>query len=275
MDPVFEFIFFIKRGLLCLFSFVIMSFYATLPSDSSMSYFPENKISHFVTRLSAPLDLKGEWEVGLTELIYPHIWSNVLEKCNEYEYDAGTGVIRKAKIPAGYYETPAEIIKWIQYQNFKDDNIAFTYNKHNRKVKISLKPTCKVKLLPGLAECLGFDPCELINDDYPSRNSPYKVFESPRVADPNEDYKLLYIYSDIVENQILGDVVAPLLRVIPVKGKDGDMIHEVFDRPHYIPLSRKSFQTIETVIRTHTGKLVSFDRGKLIVKLHFRQKYLS
>lgn len=46
-----------------------MSFYVTLPSDSSLSYFSENKISHYVTQLPTTLDLKGEWEVGLVELI--------------------------------------------------------------------------------------------------------------------------------------------------------------------------------------------------------------
>lgn len=105
---------------------------------------------------------------------------------------------------------------------------------------------------------------------WPTRHQTY-------TTDPNYDLKLLYIYLDIVEPQILKHAVPPppLLRVITVKGKEGDMIHKMFDRPHYLPLSLKNFQTIETVIRTHTGSLGPFERGQLIVKLHFRQKYLS
>lgn len=251
-----------------------MSFYITLPSDNSLNYFPENKISHFISRLPHPIDLKGEWEVGLAELIYPHTWRNVLEQANHYEYDTGTGSLKKAKIPSGYYENPAEILRWIQYQNF-DKKIDFSYNKHNRKVKINLKPDAKINLLPGLAECLGFPPGMLVNEEYVSRDSPYMSFESPNVADPNYNSNLLYVYNDIIEPQIVGDTVAPLLRVITVKGHDGDTIHELFDRPHYTSVTRKNFQTIETVIRTHTGRLVPFDHGNLIVKLHFRQKYLS
>ncbi|GFU54458.1 uncharacterized protein TNCV_3024371 [Trichonephila clavipes] len=53
-----------------------MSFYVTLPSDSSMHFFPENKISHFKTQLPSPVCLNGEWEVGLSEIIYPHSWLN-------------------------------------------------------------------------------------------------------------------------------------------------------------------------------------------------------
>lgn len=251
-----------------------MSFYVTLPSDSSLKYFPDNKTSHFVSRLLSPIDLKGEWEVGLTEFIYPHMWTNVLEGRNEYRYDLGDGVFKRIKIPSGYYESAVDIIKSINYQNFQD-KISFSFNKHTRKVKINLKPSARVELLPGLAECLGFEPGEIVNDEYPTRESPSKTFESPFTADPNFDFKLLYIYNDLVDPQIVGDTIAPLLRVTTVKGRDAEMQHEMFDRPHYIPVCRKNFQMVETVIRTHTGRLVSFDRGNLIVKLHFRQKFLS
>ena len=51
-------------------------FYITLPSNSSMQYFPDNKTSNFVTKLSRTLRLDGEWEVGLAEIDYPHTWYN-------------------------------------------------------------------------------------------------------------------------------------------------------------------------------------------------------
>lgn len=266
-----------------------MSFYVTLPSDSSLNYFPENKISHFVTRLPSSLDLKGEWEVGLTELIYPHMWNNITEFTNGYEYvlgeniewtngrprnesefEIGASEVKKARIPPGFYESPNDIIKILNYQKFYD-KISFNFNKNSKKVRVTLRKNARINFDPGLAESLGFPPGN-VGEPF-AGSSMY--FDSPFAADPHADFKLMYIYSDLVEPQIVGDTVAPLLRVIPVKGHDGEMIHEVFDRPHYIPVTRKNFQTIETVIRTHTGRLMSFERGKLIVKLHFRQKYLS
>ena len=51
-------------------------FYVTLPSNSSMQYFPDNKTLNFVTELSRTL-LDGEWELGLAEIDYPHIWNNI------------------------------------------------------------------------------------------------------------------------------------------------------------------------------------------------------
>lgn len=55
------------------------------------------------------------------------------------------------------------------------------------------------------------------------------------------DFKLMYVYNHLVEQQIVGDTVGPLLRVIPVNGQDGDINHEMFDRPYYFRLTRKNF----------------------------------
>ena len=57
----------------------------TLPSNSSMKYFPNNKTSNFVTKLSRTLQLDGEWEVGLAEIDYPHTWYNICEEKNSVE----------------------------------------------------------------------------------------------------------------------------------------------------------------------------------------------
>ena len=43
----------------------------------------------------------------------------------------------------------------MNYQDF-NGQIELTYNKHTRNVNIALKPTAKIKLLPGFAETLGF-----------------------------------------------------------------------------------------------------------------------
>ena len=36
-----------------------------------MEYFLNNMLSNYVTKLSQPFDLKGEWEVGLLEIQFP------------------------------------------------------------------------------------------------------------------------------------------------------------------------------------------------------------
>ncbi|GFT12058.1 uncharacterized protein TNCV_726451 [Trichonephila clavipes] len=68
----------------------------------------ENKISHFKTQLPSPVCLNGEWELGLSEIIYPHSWLNVNETNNYFLYKAGDGNISstvKRTIDVGCYET--------------------------------------------------------------------------------------------------------------------------------------------------------------------------
>ncbi|GBM53885.1 hypothetical protein AVEN_64813-1 [Araneus ventricosus] len=62
----------------------VKEFYVTLPSDSSMNYFPSNTQSSYRTKLSAPLLLNGEWEVALSEISIPRNWFNVGDLNNSY-----------------------------------------------------------------------------------------------------------------------------------------------------------------------------------------------
>ncbi|GFW89632.1 uncharacterized protein TNCV_1025161 [Trichonephila clavipes] len=136
-----------------------MSFYVTLPSDSSMHFFPENKISHFKTQLPSPVCLKGEWEVGLSEIIYPHSWLNVNETNNYFLYKAGDGNISstvKRTIDVGCYETMLDIISAVQLALPKNPNrFTIIYNKATKRVKINAVQGSSLHL-ENLGELLGF-----------------------------------------------------------------------------------------------------------------------
>ena len=54
--------------------------YLTLPSNSSMNYFPSNTLTHYTTKLPKIMDLDGTWQIGLAEIHYPHSWYNVKNK---------------------------------------------------------------------------------------------------------------------------------------------------------------------------------------------------
>ena len=44
-------------------------FYMTLPSNSSMQYYPDNTAARYTTKLTSPIELEGDWEVGLVEIL--------------------------------------------------------------------------------------------------------------------------------------------------------------------------------------------------------------
>jgi len=62
-------------------------FHLTLPSKSSMDYYPENTVARFTTKLPSNIDLDGEWEVGLSEigLSVPSHVPNVIEGLCYYD----------------------------------------------------------------------------------------------------------------------------------------------------------------------------------------------
>ncbi|XP_055930006.1 uncharacterized protein LOC129984661 isoform X2 [Argiope bruennichi] len=62
----------------------VNDFYITLPSNSSMDYFPKNTQASFRTKLSRPIILTGEWEVGLSEIFVPRTWFNIGNHNNKY-----------------------------------------------------------------------------------------------------------------------------------------------------------------------------------------------
>ena len=81
----------------------------------------------------------------------------------------------------------------------------------------------------------------------------------------------LYVYCNVLECVSVGDTMAPLLRIVAVKGSRGEMTYIQYDQPRYIPLQKKTFDSIEIDIRDDTGESIPFDSGKLIVTLHFRR----
>ncbi|GIY01470.1 hypothetical protein CDAR_196631 [Caerostris darwini] len=239
-----------------------MSFYLTLPSDSSLHYFPNNKISSFVTQLPSPITLDGKWEVGLAEIIYPHTWYNINETNNMFGFDLGDGKLNTRKLSPGSYETIPDILKAMALTSH-EGKINFKFNPHTKRVKIKTTDGAKVILEKGLCSMLGFQPQVIEN-----------IKESSFTADPHTEFLIFYVYSDIVQPVVVGHVEAPLLRVVRISGNDGDVINVLYDRPHYVPVIRQSFQTIEIEIRLNSGNLVPFERGKVIIVLHFRMRQI-
>ena len=56
-----------------------MSFYITLPSNSSLDDFPENTLTHYTTRLKTPLRLNGNYEVALAQILFPRNWKHTTD----------------------------------------------------------------------------------------------------------------------------------------------------------------------------------------------------
>ena len=82
---------------------------------------------------------------------------------------------------------------------------------------------------------------------------------------------MLYVYSSIVVPRIVGDKIAPLLRIVPITGRHGEMVTASFDHVQYIPVLSREFGSVETELRDETGRPVPFERWKVTVTRYFRR----
>jgi hypothetical protein len=90
--------------------------------------------------------------------------------------------------------------------------------------------------------------------------------------DVNRQMNLMYMYCDVARDSAIGNARAPLLRVCNIWGLNGRTVHVVYDRPHYVPVGRREFNTIEVSINNETGKPMPFEFGKSVVTLRFRRQ---
>ena len=84
-------------------------------------------------------------------------------------------------------------------------------------------------MLLDLAMILGFEPGTTISSSLVA--SPYLSLFTGNVSS-------LYVYIDIVHSQYIGDIKAPLLRIIGVEGQHENFVTKTFDRPQYLPVCR-------------------------------------
>jgi hypothetical protein len=95
-------------------------------------------------------------------------------------------------------------------------------------------------------------------------------------VNPNELISLvgtLYIYTDIIDYQFVGEKQMPLLRNIVIDYNTTQRTTWAhYDSPHYMRVNKKSISSILIDIRDENGNKILFDHGSLIIKLHFRPK---
>ena len=240
-------------------------FYLALPSNASLDVFPDNKTTQYCVKLPQPAELEGNWEVGLYSIFYPNTWYTLrnINADTHFYYVEGTGWPSVATMKYGHYETMQDFVKnmnaSLELEIGNSTTIYLTYSTLTGKVTVHLKPKCKLLLFGKMSLILGFGGKEVKID---------KTGESPYVTDLST-ITSIYTYCDIIQPQIVGDTSAQLLRSIPVEGKYGDM--KTFTNIQYVPVQTKSFGDVKILLRNDTGDPMPFERGKVIMTLHFRQ----
>ena len=275
-------------------------FYLTLPSNSSMEHYPKNNNVHYFTDLPQTIDLSGrDYEVGLAEIQFPKTYTNVQDGDLLYARNSRAPATQ-LHIPGGLYETPESLISAIntaitfnslgkedesptnvpeqpvigrvtKYRRkkhahmllWKGDN-RLEYNPQTKKATLILtKKGSFIRFDSKLSDVLGFTDSVLRGP---------AIFNGSKPVDIHKNTLALYVYCCLVEHRVCGDYKVPLLRVIPTVNNNQDLVYRVFEKPHYHPISRNQFNTIEILLNTDRGEKFSFGPGSTIVTLHIRPR---
>ena len=287
------------------------SFHIVVTSDASTEQHPENKAANFKMQLPNQLHLSEDWEVAMTNIVYPHTWQNVQRNQVSYllSYRGDSPWKLPIYLPSGTYQRLEDLVKGMLtglHSAFLDIHLKSTKKIHriggnecfyiNPKAghyyEFALPPGFQVQLPKNLARALGY----LNHED---RVPALYLITSPTSVQVNEDqsvtltattitmrrndelvwgmlsshsFQSIYIYSDLIESLVVGDVQANLLRTIVPRGQPGDMIAEEIKIPTYHRLRTSLFSALEINIRGDTGQLISFASGVVRVTLHFRRR---
>jgi len=245
-------------------------FYLTLPSNSSMDYYPQNTVAQYTTKLNSLVELDGEWEVGLTEISFPFEIANALEgACYFYLSQLGSSGSILITLPAGHYTTVKEINEQVKISTRLRLSLAsvelvpidFVFSRQHNRVRLKLRQNFTIEFGVVLARLLGFHHGITYSDA--------SVLADQRIRF-RSIIRTVYAYCDLVEHVPVGDTKAPLLRIVNKTANGDENVHRTFNPVFYIPLQKKCFDSVEVNLMTDTGVAVPFVGGKSFVVLEFR-----
>lgn len=254
-----------------------------------MNYYPNNTVTNYITHLPRTIELYDRWEVAVVEIYYPCSFktvngSNVVQVEVPYNPSmAMSGTLTgeggfntpqlveiktiTGELSPGSYSEVQDIIELLNKHQALAEHILFSYDPITKKVEITPKDNViKVELPQTLALQLGFDPKEKDFKNHKKSVRPANI----QLGLPS----YIYIYCNIVEPQLIGDTSAPLLQIVNIDNSEyvyGTSKHVHFHSPHYVPVMKNSFESIEIDLRDDTGNNIPFEFGTSCVKLHFRK----
>jgi len=184
----------------------------------------------------------------------------------------------EASIPRGSYAGVKDIIDKIN-QSIEENvqptcsngdippfNIKFGYDNSTGRSTINMSSMTIVDMTYELRELLGFQQSQL-----PFGNISDEMWKHEGVNLSNASKQTMFLYCDLLECVPVGDIQAPLLRIINVDKEQGQILQQIFEKPRFLPIQKKSFDTVEIDIRNDFGDPMPFESGKVIATLHFRR----
>ena len=155
------------------------------------------------------------------------------------------------------------------------------YNPNSRKISLVLNNHLEAMTFYGddFRNMLGLekanDPGDLTikfkEDELHSTREYY--YEFPKLCPFNYKGAHMYVYSSLIKDTIVGNVFAPIVRVVGLEDKPkSETIHREFTVPHYLPLRSSSFTEVVLELTDGMGNSMKFNQGNSVAVFYFRKK---
>ena len=262
-----------------------------LSSNASLDVYPDNTLASFRTSLAEPIELEeGKWWVSLSEITYPRNVINVDQGRFDFYWYYKNKWLRNLKIPEGNYTSLTDIVSQMETAIHRSRGV---WNKQGKKDYLgdgsanskgvwTLSSNNLSNVSNDLFFILGLKNSELFHGE---------VSQKPHFPVDTCRYHQVYLYTDFIEPQFVGNSRAPLLRsfqlfdsrqiaMINALEEKSDnknsvpigTLHQVFDRSQKRLVTKRVLNDILIEIRSDFGDLVSFTGvGRTYVTLLFEK----
>jgi len=247
-------------------------FTLTLDAAHSKHLFPSNSQADFRMKLPVPLDLDREgWEMAMHSISAPkevYLGLNLVVTVKR----AGENHEVHHKLDVGSSPTISSIITKMNYV-LKDDYINFQLGSELRLVRRKRSTVEVLRLNKELSTLLRANILEGGLDAFTrvffsnithrllvSGNPPAWAEKVPLPTD------LIFVYCDVITDSIVGNVIAPLVEVIPstelaLNSAERGALHAL-PHLHFHPLSKTSFEEVYCRLTRADGKPIEFATTK-------------
>lgn len=244
-----------------------------IPSNIINAYNLKVRLNADIVPLFNNMSVPGKSQV--------HFWAHILYpvsvKVNgkvRIKSSLADDVMIKVNLPKGYYETGRAFVEAFNDVIWKNALLEHPMTPERDEGPFVFSETLNRCQYKPISDCIS------INMGPAAYTLGFKktVFEeSPITAGGRVDFtagiQTMYIYSDIVNSAIVGDVKVPLLAVVPFSRKvHGEREFYEFVNPPYMPVVQHPFNTLELQLCDDVGNtLKRVLLGKTLVCLNIRE----
>ena len=249
-----------------------------LTSNACLDLYPDNTVGNFRITLPSEVKLPGEYEVAVSRLFFPKSWPTV---------SGDEGVIRlknehknvrhsiDIKIPESNFTSSDSLLNGINRlidsdaKNMTELKTTRFVMQQDDRVAINMHEHTEINISEKLAAIMGLNTNHI--NPKPGRKG-YQLYTEYGQNSPDilAGTHFLFVYSDLVREQIVSSVRAPLLLVAPTTGLYEDYLGYEPRTLDYLPLRSNQFQTISVKICDINGNVVKFSKGYVHLTLTFR-----